>query len=78
MCEAPSTRRVRYMAVSHEPASSKVVKTRAERAQDGDGLLLLTHSEIRPPGYASTSEVADHLIDFLGGASAPRQRGQAA
>jgi hypothetical protein len=39
----------------------------AARAQDGDGLLVLTHSEIRPPGYASTSEVASYLIDFLGG-----------
>jgi hypothetical protein len=39
----------------------------ARRAQSREAVMVLTHSEIRPPGYASTSEVASHLIDELGG-----------
>lgn len=37
----------------------------AQRARGGEATMVLTHSEIRPPGYASTSEVADHLLGVL-------------
>lgn len=39
----------------------------AERARSGETTMVLTHSEIRPPGYASTSEVADHLLGEIAG-----------
>lgn len=39
----------------------------AKRARVGDATMVLTHSEIRPPGYASTSEVADHLLGEVAG-----------
>lgn len=38
----------------------------AKRARAEETLLVLTHSEIRPPGYASTKRVADYLLDQLG------------
>ncbi len=38
----------------------------AERAARGDVTMVLTHSEIQPPGYASTREVADHLLHEVG------------
>lgn len=38
----------------------------AERAARGDATMVLTHSEIQPPGYASTKEVADHLLKETG------------
>jgi hypothetical protein len=38
----------------------------AGRARDGRTLAVFTHSEIRPPGYASTKRVADHLLEQLG------------
>lgn len=38
----------------------------AKRARAEEALLVLTHSEIRPPGYASTKRVADYLLDQLG------------
>lgn len=38
----------------------------AERAARGDATMVLTHSEIQPPGYASTREVADHLLREVG------------
>ncbi len=38
----------------------------AERATLGEKLFYFTHSEIKPPGYASTSEVADVLLTRLG------------
>jgi len=37
----------------------------ARRAADGEVQLLITHSEIFPGTYASTTETADHLIDSL-------------
>ena len=43
----------------------------AKRAVRGEALLFLTHSSIRPPGYASTSEVADFLLGEVGGARGP-------
>jgi len=39
----------------------------AERAQQGDALFTLTHSEITPPSFASTREVASLIIDDVGG-----------
>lgn len=38
----------------------------AQRAASGEASMVLTHSEIRPPGYASTSEVAGALLEGLG------------
>jgi hypothetical protein len=38
----------------------------ARRAQSGETLLFVTHSEIKPPGYASTSETASYLLKQLG------------
>jgi hypothetical protein len=39
----------------------------ARRAQASEAVMVLTHSDIRPPGYASTTEVATTLIAELGG-----------
>ncbi len=39
----------------------------AERAAKSEQLMVLTHSAITPPGYASTSEVAAAIIAKLGG-----------
>jgi hypothetical protein len=39
----------------------------AARAAAGEAVMVLTHSEIRPPGYAATSEVADAIVAHLGG-----------
>jgi hypothetical protein len=39
----------------------------ARRAIAGEAVMVLTHSEIRPPGYASTSEVAQYLLGEVGG-----------
>ena len=38
----------------------------ATRATQGEARMVLTHSAIRPPGYASTSEVAAWLLAKLG------------
>jgi len=38
----------------------------AERASRGSPFLWLTHSSIAPPGYASTTEVADALLEKVG------------
>ena len=38
----------------------------AERAKLGEGVLVLTHSEIQPPGYASTHEVANAILEAVG------------
>jgi hypothetical protein len=35
------------------------------RAQQSQAVLLVTHSEIKPPGYASTSETASYLLGQL-------------
>ncbi|HKQ68296.1 MAG TPA: hypothetical protein VJT73_03115 [Polyangiaceae bacterium] len=45
----------------------------AARAARGNVFLYMSHSEIVPPGYASTSQVADYLIDRVGGVRTPRQ-----
>jgi hypothetical protein len=39
----------------------------AKRAATGSPLVLVTHSAIVPPGYASTTEVADALVAHVGG-----------
>lgn len=39
----------------------------ARSAEQGRGRLWLTHSEIRPPSFASTSETATYLLAELGG-----------
>jgi len=39
----------------------------ARRAQAGETRLIVTHSDIRPPGYASTTETASYLIREVGG-----------
>jgi hypothetical protein len=45
----------------------------AARAAAGDVIFYLSHSAIVPPGYASTSEVADYIINEVGGVRTPRQ-----
>ena len=44
-----------------------VFRAYAKRAVAGEAKMIVTHSEIRPPGYASTSEVASWLLTELGG-----------
>jgi hypothetical protein len=39
----------------------------AEQAARGQRLMVVTHSSIIPPGYASTTETANYLIKKLGG-----------
>lgn len=39
----------------------------AKLATKGKRLFFLSHSSIIPPGYASTTEVAKHVVDELGG-----------
>lgn len=39
----------------------------ARKAAAGQKLMFLSHSSIIPPGYASTHEVADFLVERLGG-----------
>lgn len=39
----------------------------ADRALHDGAVVVLTHSAISPPGYASTTEVADHLLEQIGG-----------
>ena len=39
----------------------------ARRAQAGEVSMVMTHSDIRPPGYASTTEVATALLAEVGG-----------
>jgi hypothetical protein len=43
----------------------------AKRAAEGETLFFLTHSDVRPPGYASTGEVADFFLASLGGGRFP-------
>ncbi len=45
----------------------------AARAAAGDVIFYLSHSQIVPPGYASTTEVADYILNEVGGARTPRQ-----
>jgi hypothetical protein len=45
----------------------------AARAAAGDVIFYMSHSQIIPPGYASTSEVADYIIDEVGGVRSPMQ-----
>jgi hypothetical protein len=45
----------------------------AERAAKGDVVLFLSHSQIVPPGYPSTTEIADQLIASVGGTRTPMQ-----
>jgi hypothetical protein len=42
----------------------------ARRAARGEVTLYVSHSQVAPPTYASTSEVADYLIDEVGGPTA--------
>ncbi len=39
----------------------------AQRAELGATTVVLTHSDIRPPSFASTTEVADYLLDAVEG-----------
>lgn len=39
----------------------------ADRALHDGAVVVLTHSAISPPGYASTTEVADYLLEEIGG-----------
>jgi hypothetical protein len=39
----------------------------ARKAARGEKLMVVSHSSIIPPGYASTTETANYLIDGLGG-----------
>lgn len=39
----------------------------ADEAKKGKRFLFLSHSSIIPPGYASTTEVAQHVVSELGG-----------
>ena len=43
----------------------------AKRAAAGEKVLYLTHSNVRPPGYAATFEVANFLLNALGASRAP-------
>ena len=43
----------------------------ARRAVRGETRLVLTHSSVQPPGYASTTEVADFLLAEVGGERVP-------
>jgi hypothetical protein len=45
----------------------------ARLAAKGEKKLWLTHSDVRPPGYAATAEVADFLLGEVGGVRAPMQ-----
>jgi hypothetical protein len=45
----------------------------AARAAAGDVIFFMSHSQIVPPGYASTTEVADYIINEVGGVRTPRQ-----
>jgi hypothetical protein len=50
-----------------DPAGLAPFVAYARRAVAGEAVMVVTHSEIRPPGYASTSETASKLIGELGG-----------
>ncbi|HEV8548899.1 MAG TPA: hypothetical protein VGQ57_07725 [Polyangiaceae bacterium] len=43
----------------------------AHEAADGKRLMVVSHSSIIPPGYASTTETAEYLIHELGGRPHP-------
>jgi hypothetical protein len=45
----------------------------AARAANGEGFLFLSHSQIVPPGYPSTTEVADYILAAVNGTRTPRQ-----
>jgi hypothetical protein len=45
----------------------------AARAANGEATLFLSHSQIVPPGYPSTTEVADHLLASVTGTRTPMQ-----
>jgi len=57
--------------VSGAPLTS--VGEYAARAASGNVIFYMSHSAIVPPGYASTSEVADYIINEVGGVRTPRQ-----
>lgn len=44
----------------------------AEQAKVGQKLFAITHTEIRPPDYASTTQTANSLLESLGMSAAPR------
>jgi hypothetical protein len=43
----------------------------AKRAAAGERLMVVSHSSIIPPGYASTTETSNYLIDKLGSRPVP-------
>jgi hypothetical protein len=45
----------------------------AEQAARGDKFMMVSHSSIIPPGYASTTETANFLVHKLGGRPQPAQ-----
>ncbi|MSP24961.1 MAG: hypothetical protein EXR75_07305 [Myxococcales bacterium] len=49
-----------------EPMGLLPFEELAQRAAHGRPYVLVTHSSIRPPGYASTTEVADALTAHVG------------
>jgi hypothetical protein len=49
----------------------------AEQAAHGRGFMLVSHSSIDPPGFASTTECAHYLVAKLAGKPEPVSRGDA-
>ena len=45
----------------------------AKRAARGEKTMIVTHSDVQPPGYASTGEVADFLLGEVAGVRVPMQ-----
>ncbi|MFZ5897268.1 MAG: hypothetical protein ACOY0T_39785 [Myxococcota bacterium] len=56
-----------YQGKSLNAAQLKPFLEFSARAADGERLMVVTHSSIIPPGYASTTETANFLISKLGG-----------
>lgn len=57
-----------------EPATIEPFLVYSRRALEGRGYLALSHSAIRPPGYASTEEVASFLLHTLAVEATPLDR----
>ena len=54
-----------------DPALMEGFRRFVVEAAAGRKSFLLTHSALVPPGYASTAETADFLIDAVGGKAEP-------
>jgi hypothetical protein len=57
-----------------EPTTLEPFLVYARRALEGRGYLALSHSAIRPPGYASTEEVATFLLHTLAVEATPLEK----